>query len=186
MPPHTAHRVALPDLRPSEQLGIVVSSWFYRSYSSLFVDHPFFTIALHEPVRFSNACSLRRSRSAAQLNVGNRRASRGGHGTIRRFKALALKAGRFRNGSKCEKLTTSKCFPLFHRQRTCSAGRAVSFMEMQHVRVRLSITIIPRTSCSTTFCADHGIYEAAFARKRKFNTAGGTSEKCQRTKPLAR
>jgi hypothetical protein len=67
----------LPDLRLSEQLGIVVSSWFYRSCSSLFVDHPFFTIALHEPVRFSNACSLRRSRSAAQLNVGNRRASRG-------------------------------------------------------------------------------------------------------------
>jgi hypothetical protein len=43
--------------------------------SSLFVDHPFFTVALHEPVRFSNAYSLRRSRSATQLNVGNRRAS---------------------------------------------------------------------------------------------------------------
>ena len=77
MPSQTAHRVALSDLRLSEQLGIVVSSWFYRSCSSLFVDHPFFTIALHEPVCFSNACSLRRSRSAAQLNVGNRRASRG-------------------------------------------------------------------------------------------------------------
>jgi hypothetical protein len=45
--------------------------------SSLFVDHPCFTIALHEPVRFSNACSLRRSRLAAQLNVGNLRASKG-------------------------------------------------------------------------------------------------------------
>src|SRR6476646_11094392 len=45
--------------------------------SSLFVDHPFFTVALHEPVRFSNACSLGRSRSAAQLNVGKRRASKG-------------------------------------------------------------------------------------------------------------
>src|SRR6201987_2180565 len=29
--------------------------------SSLFVDRPFFTVALHKPVRFSNACSLRRS-----------------------------------------------------------------------------------------------------------------------------
>src|SRR5258705_13340135 len=28
-----------------------------------------------------------------------------------------------------------------------------------------SIVVIPRTSCSTTFCADHGIYEAAFAPK---------------------
>ena len=37
----------------------------------------FFSVALHEPVCFSNACSLRRSRSAAQLNVGKRRASKG-------------------------------------------------------------------------------------------------------------
>jgi hypothetical protein len=66
--------------------------------SSLFVDHPFFSVALHQPVRLSYACILRRSRSAAQLNVGNRRASKRGHGTIRRFMALALKADHFRNG----------------------------------------------------------------------------------------
>jgi hypothetical protein len=52
----------------------VVSSWYL---SSLFVDHPFFTVALHEPVRSCNAFSLRRLRSTAQLNVGNRRASKG-------------------------------------------------------------------------------------------------------------
>jgi hypothetical protein len=34
----------------------------------------FAMIELHEPVRFSDACSLRRSRSAAQLNAGKRRA----------------------------------------------------------------------------------------------------------------
>jgi hypothetical protein len=33
---------------------------------------------------------LRRSRSAAQLNVGKRRASKGGHEPIRRFMAFAL------------------------------------------------------------------------------------------------
>jgi hypothetical protein len=54
-----AHRTALPDLRLSEQLGIVVSSWYYRRCSSII---PCFTIALYEPVHFSNACSLRRSR----------------------------------------------------------------------------------------------------------------------------
>src|ERR1700720_1081511 len=46
--------------------------------SSLFVEHPSFSVALHQPVRLSDACSLRRSRSAAQLNVGKRRASKGG------------------------------------------------------------------------------------------------------------
>ena len=40
--------------------------------SQLFIDHPIFTIALHEPARFSNPCSLGRSRSATQLNVGSR------------------------------------------------------------------------------------------------------------------
>jgi hypothetical protein len=45
--------------------------------SSLFVDHPFFSVALHQPVRLSDACSLRRSRSTAQLNVGKCRASKG-------------------------------------------------------------------------------------------------------------
>jgi hypothetical protein len=45
--------------------------------SLLFVDHPFFSVALHQPVRLSNACSLRRSRSTAQLNVGKCRASKG-------------------------------------------------------------------------------------------------------------
>jgi hypothetical protein len=56
-------------------------------------------VELHEPVRFSNACTLRRSRSAAQLNAGNRPASKGVTETMRRFTALALKADHFRNGS---------------------------------------------------------------------------------------
>jgi hypothetical protein len=55
--------------------------------SSLLVDHPF-TVALHQPVRFSNACNLRRSRSAAQLHIGNRPASKGVTETIRRSMAL--------------------------------------------------------------------------------------------------
>jgi hypothetical protein len=67
--------------------------------SSLFVDYPFFTVALHEPVRLSDACSLRRSRSAVQLHLGNRPASKGVTETIRRSMALALKADHFRNGA---------------------------------------------------------------------------------------
>lgn len=51
-----------------------LSSWGYPRCSSIVL---FFTVALHEPVRFSNACSLRPSRSAAQLNVGKRRTSKG-------------------------------------------------------------------------------------------------------------
>ena len=54
--------MALRHPRLPEQLSIAVSSWYQRR---LFVDHPSFTIALHEP-------HLRRS----QLNVGNRRASK--------------------------------------------------------------------------------------------------------------
>ena len=46
--------------------------------SSLLVDHSSFTVALHERVRLSNKCSLRRSQLAAQLNVGNRRTAKGG------------------------------------------------------------------------------------------------------------
>jgi hypothetical protein len=46
---------------------------------------------LAKPVRFSNACSLGRLRSAAQLSAGRRRAIKRGHGTIRRFMTLALK-----------------------------------------------------------------------------------------------
>jgi hypothetical protein len=49
-----------------------------------------FTIALHEPERSSNPYSLRQSRSAAQLHVGNLPASKGVTETIRRFMALAL------------------------------------------------------------------------------------------------
>jgi hypothetical protein len=53
-------------------------------------------------------------------------------------------------------------------------------VEMQQAGLH-SIVFIPRTSCSTAFRADHGIYEVRFLpRKRKFNTAGGTSEKCQK------
>ena len=85
MPSQTAHRAALPDLRLSERFGIVVSSWYYRRCSSII---PFFTVALHEPVRFSNACNLRRSRYAAQLHVGDRPVSKGATETIRRSMAL--------------------------------------------------------------------------------------------------
>jgi hypothetical protein len=72
LPSQTAHRVVLPSRRLSELLGIVApldivvavrSSFFHRRASSA--------------VHFSNACSLRRSRAAAQLHVGNRRASKG-------------------------------------------------------------------------------------------------------------
>src|ERR1700741_3286033 len=69
LPSQIAHRAVLPVPRLSEQLGIVVSS---RYHSSLFVDYPF-TATLHEPVCSSNACSLRRSLSAPQLNLGPRR-----------------------------------------------------------------------------------------------------------------
>lgn len=54
---------------------LFVLSSYYRRCSSIIL---FFTAALHQPVRFSNGCSLSRSRSAAQLNVGKRRASKGG------------------------------------------------------------------------------------------------------------
>jgi hypothetical protein len=47
-------------------------------------------VALHEPVRFFNACSLRRSRSAAQLNVGKR--------NYTKVYGAALKAAKFSNG----------------------------------------------------------------------------------------
>jgi hypothetical protein len=59
----------------------------------------FFSVALHQPVRCSDACSLRRPRSATQLNVGKRRASKGVTKTIRRFMASALKAARFRSSN---------------------------------------------------------------------------------------
>ncbi|MET4072154.1 hypothetical protein ABID58_006983 [Bradyrhizobium sp. S3.2.6] len=60
----------------SKTFGAVGHCTLLLALSQPFVDHPFFTVALDEPVRVSNACSLRRSRSAAQLNVGNRPASR--------------------------------------------------------------------------------------------------------------
>src|SRR6478672_7476301 len=42
----------------SKAFGAVGHCSLLLVLSSLFVDHPFFTVALHEPVRFSNACSL--------------------------------------------------------------------------------------------------------------------------------
>src|SRR5262249_40484266 len=61
----------------SNTFGAVGHCGLLLALSQLFVDHPFFTVALDEPLRFSNACSLGRLRSAAQLNVGNRPASKG-------------------------------------------------------------------------------------------------------------
>jgi hypothetical protein len=61
----------------SKTIGAVGHCSLLLVLSSLFVDHPFSPSHLIEPVRFSNACRLGRSRSAAQLNVGNRRASKG-------------------------------------------------------------------------------------------------------------
>jgi hypothetical protein len=87
LPSQTAHRAALPDLGLSEQFSIAVSSLYYRRCLSIIL----FTAALHEPVRLSNGCNLIRSRSAAQLNIGNRRTSKGRHGTIRRFRRAPLK-----------------------------------------------------------------------------------------------
>jgi hypothetical protein len=90
LPSQTAHRAALPDLRLSERSGIVVSSQQCRCCSSI---HPLFAGALHEPVRSSNACSLRRSRSPVQLNVGNRLVSKG---RTKRYEGLwRSKAGQF-------------------------------------------------------------------------------------------
>jgi hypothetical protein len=60
----------------SKTFGAVKHCSLLLVLSSLFVDHPSLTVALHEPVRFSNSCSLRRSRSPAQVNVGIRRASK--------------------------------------------------------------------------------------------------------------
>jgi hypothetical protein len=67
-------------------LGIVVFSWFYRTRSSII---PFFAVALHEPVRVPAGCSLRRSRSATQLNVGHHRPSKGVTERYKRLMALA-------------------------------------------------------------------------------------------------
>src|ERR1700736_3749090 len=61
----------------SKTFGAVQHCRLLLALSSLFVDHPFFTVALHQPVRFCNAFSLRQLRSAAQLNLGKRRASKG-------------------------------------------------------------------------------------------------------------
>ena len=72
----------------SKTFGAVWHCRLLLVLSSLFVDHPIFTVALHWPVRFSNACNLRRSRSTAQLHVGNRPASKGVTETIRRSMAL--------------------------------------------------------------------------------------------------
>src|ERR1700693_3802632 len=60
----------------SKTFGAVRHCSLLSVLSSLFVDHLSFTAALHEPVRFSNLSTLRRSRSPAQLNLGNRRASK--------------------------------------------------------------------------------------------------------------
>src|SRR6516225_4615757 len=69
-------------------------------------------------LRFSNACSLRRSRSAAQLDAGNRRASYGGteryEGLWRSLlrsitAAIGLSAfGRAHRPDKCPPFSTSR------------------------------------------------------------------------------
>ena len=87
MPSQTAHRVALPCLRLSEHVGIVVSSGSIVSVGrSSFI----FTVEFRGSVLFSNVDSLRRSRSSAQSDVGKRRASQGMKELIRRLVALAL------------------------------------------------------------------------------------------------
>ncbi|MGY4434885.1 hypothetical protein ACVWWO_007362 [Bradyrhizobium sp. F1.13.1] len=60
----------------SKTFGAVGHCTLLSVLSQLFVDHPIFIVALDEPVRFSDARSLRRSRSAAQLNADIRPASR--------------------------------------------------------------------------------------------------------------
>src|SRR4051794_6879499 len=65
----------------------------------MFVDHPFLSVA----ISLCDACSLGRSRSAAQLNVGKRWASKGVTETIRRSSALACKADHFRKRSDSAK-----------------------------------------------------------------------------------
>jgi hypothetical protein len=56
-----------------------------------------FSVALHQRVRLSDACTLRRSRSSAQLNVGKRRASKGFTERYEGFMAFALNADHSRN-----------------------------------------------------------------------------------------
>ena len=46
----------------SKTFGAVQHCSLLLVLSSLFVDHPSFTVALHEPVRFSNVCSSLRTR----------------------------------------------------------------------------------------------------------------------------
>jgi hypothetical protein len=61
----------------SRTFGAVGHCCLLLVLSSLFVDHSFFTVAFHKPVRFSNPCILGRWRSAAQLSGGNRQSSKG-------------------------------------------------------------------------------------------------------------
>jgi len=88
----TCHRklrigVAAPDLRP---FGAVWHCSLLLVLSSLLVDHPFFHPSHSYPVRFSNACNLRRIASAAPLHVWYPPASKSSR-TIRGLWALPLK-----------------------------------------------------------------------------------------------
>jgi hypothetical protein len=69
------------------------SSWALQSPSGIIVAvrrSSFFIVALHRPVRLFDAYNLGRLRSAAQLNVGKRRASKRRHEAIRRYMRVLL------------------------------------------------------------------------------------------------
>jgi hypothetical protein len=85
----TAHRAALPDLRLSELFGIVVSS----RYLSLCSSSSFFTVALHQPVRFFQRMQHKAIAVSGSIARRYRPASTE---TIRRSMTLALKACHFR------------------------------------------------------------------------------------------
>jgi hypothetical protein len=96
--------------------------------SSLFVDHPFFTVALDELVRLSNTSSLRRSRSAAQLNVGNRLTSKGFTERYEGLWALAVNADHFRNGSESEEFSSSMPFGAPQKADSARSSRHFAFV----------------------------------------------------------
>jgi hypothetical protein len=77
----------------SKTFGAVGHGGLLFVLSSL-VDHPFLSLALDQTVRSFDRHILGRSRSAVQLNVSKRRASKGGYGTIQRFMVPALRPTR--------------------------------------------------------------------------------------------
>jgi hypothetical protein len=111
----------------------------------------FFTVTLDAPVRVFNACSLRRSRSAAQLNVGNRPASKG---VTERYEGLwrSLKADHFRTRQTQARPSCRACVSLMGV--SCRTGWYCWRQDVGHHCLRItSSTASPSTS--TRPCQRH-------------------------------